>query len=45
MNKLRMNVYINSEQKTALEKLSTKTGAPVAELIRRAINAYVKREK
>ena len=30
-------------QKQALEKLCAKTGAPVAELIRRAINAYLKR--
>jgi hypothetical protein len=41
MMKLRMNVYLNDDQKRALEKLSGKTGAPVAELIRRAIDAYL----
>jgi len=34
-------VYLNEKQKKALEKLSAKTGAPVAELIRRAIDAYL----
>jgi len=41
MPKLRMNVYLAGEQKRTLEKLSAKTGAPVAELIRRAIDAYL----
>ena len=41
MTKLRMNIYLNKEQKQVLEKLSAKTGAPVAELIRRAIDAYL----
>lgn len=45
MTKLRMNVYLNNEQKKALEKLSAKTGAPVAELIRRAIDAYLTKRK
>jgi len=44
MGKIRMNVYLNAAQKHKLEKLSEKTGAPVAELIRRAIDAYLKRE-
>ena len=43
MNKIRMNVFLDPAQKQALEKLSVKIGAPVAELIRRAINAYLKR--
>jgi predicted DNA-binding protein len=38
-----MNVFLDPAQKQALERLSAKTGAPVAELIRRAINAYLKR--
>ena len=38
-----MNVFLELQQKQALDKLSAKTGAPVAELIRRAINAYLKR--
>ena len=45
MTKLRMNVYLNDEQKKALEKLSDRTGAPVAELIRRAIDAYLASRK
>jgi len=43
MNKIRMNVYLSPEQKVALDKLSTKTGAPTAELIRRAIDLYLKK--
>lgn len=42
MGKIRMNIYLNGGQKKVLEKLSAKTGAPVAELIRRAVDAYVK---
>ena len=41
MMKLRMNVYLNEKQKKVLEKLSGNTGVPVAELIRRAIDAYL----
>lgn len=41
--KTRMNVYLDSHQKEQLEKLSQKTGAPVAELIRRAIDSYLKK--
>jgi len=43
MSKIRMNVFLELQQKQALDRLSAKTGAPVAELIRRAINAYLKR--
>jgi predicted DNA-binding protein len=42
MRKNRMNVYLEPEQKTKLTKISQKTGAPVAELIRRAINVFLK---
>jgi predicted DNA-binding protein len=45
MAKTRMNIYLNGEQKRKLEKLSDKTGAPVAELVRRAIDAYLKLRK
>lgn len=38
-----MNVFLEPAQKKALDKLSAKTGAPVAELIRRAISIYLKR--
>ena len=41
MPKLRTNVYLTSEEKKLLEKLSDRTGAAVAELIRRAIDAYL----
>jgi hypothetical protein len=40
-----MNIYVNKEQKTVLERLSDKTGAPVAEPIRRAIDAYLTSRK
>jgi predicted DNA-binding protein len=43
--KIRMNIYLSGEQKSLLERLSTKTGAPVAELVRRAVDAYVKTRK
>jgi predicted transcriptional regulator len=44
MNKIRMNVFLEPAQKRALEKLSAKSGAPVAMLIRRAVTAFLKRE-
>jgi predicted DNA-binding protein len=44
-NKIRMNVYLNKAQKAKLDTLSTKTGAPVAELIRRAIDAYLSQKE
>jgi predicted DNA-binding protein len=45
MNKIRVNMYLSPKQKTDLDKLSEKTGAPVAELVRRAIDAYLKVNK
>jgi predicted DNA-binding protein len=41
MTKLRTNIYLTLDQKKLLEKLSDRTGAPVAELVRRAIDAYL----
>ena len=41
MAKTRMNIYLSDEQKRKLETLSDKTGAPVAELVRRAVDAYL----
>jgi len=41
--KIRTNIYLSARQKADLEKLSKKTGAPVAELIRRAIDTYLSR--
>ena len=36
-------VYLKTEQIKKLATMSKKTGAPVAELIRRAIDAYLKK--
>lgn len=44
MEKTRLNVYLNPQQKEKLDKLSEKTGAPLSELIRRAIDLYLKKE-
>ena len=45
MPKLRTNIYLTEKEKALLEKLSNKTGAPVAELIRRALDAYLASRK
>jgi len=39
----RINLYMPQEQIKRLESVSEKTGAPIAELIRRAVEAYLKR--
>ena len=39
----RINLYMPKDQIKRLEAVSEKTGAPVAELIRRAVEAYLKR--
>jgi predicted DNA-binding protein len=44
MQKTRLNIYLNPQQKDKLEKLSAKTGAPLSELIRRAVELYLKKE-
>jgi len=41
MPNLRTNIYLTEKQKASLEKLSDKTGAPVAELVRRAVDSYL----
>ncbi len=38
-------IYLKPEQLDRLKAQSAKTGAPVAELIRRAIDAYLKKVK
>ena len=43
MAKVRVDMYIDKSARTALAALSTKSGAPIAELIRRAINDYLKK--
>jgi len=39
----RTALYLKEAQLKKLEAISQKTGAPVAELIRRAIDAYLKK--
>jgi len=39
----RTTVFLKPEQLQKLSALSDKTGAPVAELIRRAVDAYLKK--
>jgi hypothetical protein len=42
----RTNIYLRSDQMKKLKALHEKSGAPVAELIRRAVDEYLaKREK
>ena len=38
----RTTIFLSQEQQEKLAKLSAKTGAPVSELIRRAIDRYLK---
>jgi predicted DNA-binding protein len=40
--KLRTNIYLRDDQMKRLKKLHEKTGAPVAELVRRAVDEYLK---
>jgi predicted DNA-binding protein len=40
-NKIKLVIYVPPSMKEALEKLSAKTGAPVAESVRRAITAML----
>jgi hypothetical protein len=42
MDKIRFNIYLDPKQLEQLQKLSQKTGAPVAELVRRAVDKYLK---
>jgi hypothetical protein len=41
--KRKISLWFDHDDLTALHKLSDKTGAPVAELIRRAVAAYLKK--
>lgn len=43
MNRKRTNLYLDVAQLERLRKLSRKTGAPLSELVRRAIEAYLKK--
>ena len=42
VNVKQVNVYLTHEQHERLLKLKEKTGAPVSEIIRRAIDQYLK---
>ena len=42
---VRMSVYLPADRLIALKVLSERTGAPVAELIRRAVQAYLLQQK
>lgn len=39
--KRRTNIYLRPDQMKKLKALNEKTGAPVAELVRRAVDAYL----
>jgi len=43
--KTRTVVYFDSVEREALEKLSAKTGAPVGELVRRAVAEWLKKTR
>ena len=43
MNKL--VIYVTEEQRLALERLHAETDAPVAAIVRRAIDAYLKSKR
>lgn len=43
--KTRTNVYLSDAQRAELAALSQRTGAPVAELVRRAIDAYLEKDR
>jgi predicted DNA-binding protein len=42
VNVKQVNVYLTHAQHAKLQKLKEKTGAPVSEIIRRAIDQYLK---
>ena len=39
--KLRTNIYLRPDQMKRLRALNEKTGAPIAELVRRAVDEYL----
>ena len=41
----RTSIWLTEPQLKQFKKLSEKTGAPVSELIRRALDEYLKKEK
>jgi predicted DNA-binding protein len=45
MKRVRHNLYLNANQVSKLKQLSAKTGAPVSELVRRAIEDYLRKHR
>ncbi len=45
VNVKQVNVYLTHDQHEKLQKLKERTGAPVSEIIRRAIDRYLKSEE
>jgi hypothetical protein len=45
MQKVRTVIYFEPQIREALEKISAKTGAPVGELVRRAVDEYLARQE
>jgi predicted DNA-binding protein len=43
MKKHRTNIYLDPEQLKKLKTLSEETGAPIAALVRKAIDLYLKK--
>jgi predicted DNA-binding protein len=43
ITKIRTNIFLTRTELKKLRALSSKTGAPVAELVRRAIDEYLER--
>jgi Ribbon-helix-helix domain len=43
--KIRTVAYLDRSQREALDRLSEKTGAPIGELVRRAVADYLKKTK
>ena len=41
MSKERINIYVTKRQKEQIEKRSQEEGSPMAEIIRRALDAYL----
>lgn len=43
--KYRLNVYLTQEHMERLRAINKKTGAPIAEVIRRALDEYLKKKE
>jgi predicted DNA-binding protein len=45
LNMIRVSMYLTKEQKAQLDAIYEKTGAKSAEIMRRALDAYLKENK